>query len=386
MPAVSVDASAASVCKEAFGLPAAPGRTVFICLIALAGGIGFARWLEHRSCDIHTGHLAAQKVTIVAHVDGRIERLVAGAGERIEKGQEVVTLSNDQLETRFSECEHELAELQAELQQAQAKVQVELTWRSKNLDSEIFDTRLQLAECLQEKFTQNLTMLAWQDIAMDEEYISSTQSNTEIFRSLFDEREKPDEQRITAMLRQEAARNAVEVYAAQIELCEKRLDSLSTIKSNLPDQLRHAMGVDVAESRLQQKTTELEQLDRQRRQLALRTTALGTVGVFQYQPGDHVSVGAPIVEILDHDQLYLEVAIPSKQVSSVTAGQEVELMFPGRQRRTGIIKEIPPQTMACSHEMAAQGEDSLVLVQVTPCGKLWPELPIGSAVEVIVPK
>jgi len=94
------------------------------------------------------------------------------------------------------------------------------------------------------------------------------------------------------------------------------------------------------------------------------------------QPADPVAAGEALVMILDRDRPFVEVEVPSQQVKRIKVGQTVRLEFAGEER-TGRVDAIAPQA-----QRRDQSSDSWITVRITPAGKLWPEVPIGSAVSV----
>jgi hypothetical protein len=57
-------------------------------------------------------------------------------------------------------------------------------------------------------------------------------------------------------------------------------------------------------------------------------------------------------------------------------GDQVCLLFPGRERRQGLITRIPLRATLPT----GVDEDARVELRIEPTGKLWPMLPIGSQV------
>ena len=109
------------------------------------------------------------------------------------------------------------------------------------------------------------------------------------------------------------------------------------------------------------------------------------VGVFHKEVGDHVAAFEPIVQLLDEEQPYLVVQIPSSRISDFSPGTLVDLKFPGRKAGKGRVVEIPPQTSAIPEE-GATGPETKIAVHVDPVGTLWPNLPFGSIVNVRRPR
>jgi len=261
-----------------------------------------------------------------------------------------------------------------------------LSWRLKELNSEILQTKLKAAELLRDRFSGELGDVAWQDFLDDYDSASGTPHRDKIFQTVFVGSGLPDETRVRAILRLEEARNAAEAFAAQLELCETRLAELQTLKRTLPAEIRRAAGIQVATARLAEAEAQLELLETERERLTLRSASFGTVGVFRKQAGERVSAGETIVELLDTDQRFVVVVLPSQQVAGLAAGTEVDLGFPGGEKRKGRVRRIPVQTAFANGNLAGDNSPAMVPLQIDSADKLWPDVPVGASVDVIFGK
>jgi hypothetical protein len=105
------------------------------------------------------------------------------------------------------------------------------------------------------------------------------------------------------------------------------------------------------------------------------------VGVFHKEVGDHVAAYEPIVQLLDEEQPYLLLQIPSRQISDFPPGTLVSLKFPNGAVGKGRVVEIPPQTTEIPGNGTA-GSETKIAAHIDPVGMLWPNIPFGSVVEV----
>ena len=71
---------------------------------------------------------------------------------------------------------------------------------------------------------------------------------------------------------------------------------------------------------------------------------------------------------------------PSEKLSKIAEGDEVSLRFSGGEERIGIVQSIPPQT----GKTLAGNHDDRIAVRIEEFRKLWPNVPIGSTVEVLL--
>ncbi|MCR9233976.1 HlyD family secretion protein [Gimesia chilikensis] len=356
-------------------------RALVILMIALVGGVSCAQWVRGLRVDSYVGSLQAPKTIVTARTDAVIQKMHVAEGQTVDSEDIVVTLFDRSLEKTWQVKQQQLAALEAELEQSKAKTEVELALRNKEIESEVFQAKLKSSQYLKEQYIHQITNLAWQDFLQDYDSISSSGSNEEVFRSLVYESRLPDENRITAMLRQESARNSAEVFAARVKLCEEQMAELKALQRKLPQQIRLAMGVEVIKNRLEQVKNELKQLETQREDLQLRAGRYGTVGMLEKEVGDTIQKGAPILELFDKDHPYLLVEVPSRKISLFEEGTQVKILFSGDLKGKGVVRKISEQAVR-----KTGSSESLILVHVEPAGPLWPELPMGTTVDISLEK
>ena len=92
-----------------------------------------------------------------------------------------------------------------------------------------------------------------------------------------------------------------------------------------------------------------------------------------------MSAGEVMLKILHTDRRYILVLVPTGRVNEVQLGMTVGLVFPGNEFYRGKIANLPMLA-----EQDTIGGQSYAPVRVAPVGKLWPEIPIGSQVSVII--
>lgn len=364
--------------------PAPPIRVFLAVLVALGGGIGLVRCLDDARRDSVTGYLHAERVPIVADRDAVIQQIVAAPGTVVQAGSPLITLADDSLQQEIADKQQEFAALQTELEQAKAKAEIELAWRTKELDEAVFDTKLRSAGFLKDQLAYQVENFAWTSFIENRGNLRAAVEPDSVFRSVtFEDSVTPEESRMRAMLRQGHAQNALEVNSVQVEICDKRLKELEQLRIELPEKVRRAVGVDVAESRLVRAAEELENLKSRQDTLTLKASAYGTVGIYHAQPGEKISAGSPLVELLDPDRRFVIAHVPTDRLGEFTPGTEVRLEFGDGNVRNGRVRDIPPQAQSFG-QLTATPEDNqaVLLVRIEPSGKLWPELPIGATVKI----
>ena len=358
------------------------GRIGLIIGLALIAGTGFAWVLGWSGERAHRGSLQSRTTLVKSNCVARIREVSVKPGQSVSPGDALVQLIDVQLEERLIGKRREIAELEAEVSRARVSAEVDFAWRRRELQSEIFETQLKESAFSQEKLNKQVEQLAWKDhLSNSDTNVSPVVAEVDHpFTSIKRELHLPDERRLQAMLREDAAAASTETLATQIALCEQRLKALATLEKDLKSKIRSASGVDVAEARLNGARLELASLDSQLKELTITSPTYGIVGDVRIQPGDRVPNGDALIEILDDIQPHVVAQFPSAEASRLRHGSKVNLIFPSHGQRIGIITEIPPQTTS-----VAGASESFVGVKIEPAGKLWPKLAIGSNVKVLLP-
>src|SRR5690606_2906512 len=83
--------------------------------------------------------------------------------------------------------------------------------------------------------------------------------------------------------------------------------------------------VSVAEARASAATTALELNDARLVRHELKSPMRGTVLDVNFEPGEVVGAGAPVVTLADTRQPYIDVFVPQGQISAVKVGQAAKV-------------------------------------------------------------
>lgn len=367
----------------ATGSPVAP-RTVssarFVVLAFVAGccGMGVASWLDGRARPAFTGRLLAHTVSVTAGRSARIVQLPAATGATVAPGDTLVVVADDRLDARIREQELEVKELEADAARVTAAADVELQWRQRELQAELFELQLKAAGFLQEKINRQVEQIAWQERLNAIQSWSEDDQQGQFGRLL--QAGFPDDGRIQAMLREDAAASASEAIGVQLGLCEQRMGEIRKLSQELEGKIKVSAGVDLAQQRLARARDDLAMLQQQRDGLKIASPGYGIMGVPQRQAGDIVQPGETIVDLLDPERRFLIAEVPSSAATEFSLDAKVSLLFPGGEQRTGVVRELPPQT----DQPTGRTQESFLEVRIEPSGRLWPAVPIGTRVDVSV--
>jgi multidrug resistance efflux pump len=350
-----------------------------ICLASLLAGAGFAFWVERHGEVRFDAYLQAHTTPVTAEHPGRVAALVKHEGDRISIGDPLLSLTDGQLIEQIVAQKDEVAHAEIHLQHCLAEADLDLQWRTNEIDQRIVDYQLRSAGFLKEKYDFELQKSMLSDMLASNQTAALNDADT-MFKAFVVEGGMPEVERMTTALKLETVVNATDVSSAQVEICDQQLQRLEGIKNTLPATVRRKAGVDSAEAALARSKSMLERIEARRTELTVPSTAIGKVGIYRVHVGDHVEPGQTIVELLDDSRRHLRVEVPSSQISSLALSQGIDVTFPGGAKRTGRISRIAPQAIPTDTNM--HGVDSLILVHVEQTGELWPDLPIGTRVDV----
>jgi multidrug resistance efflux pump len=346
-------------------------RALVLAVLALAAGITATFWFERVRYERFTGYLQARLHPVTAPRDARISEILVSSGAAATAGQPLIRLKDEAIDECLESKQRQIESLEIELAQSQARLEVELEWRRKNILELIFEAKLKCFRAVRQEAPTpppsefNAGRSGW--AAAPARTIS---------------RKHPLIERTIARAHGDAdANDSVDVTDSEVRLCLDHIQELERLNHELPEKLSRSMGVDLVESRLARAQAELARLEGQKRELTLVAESSGIVGVFQKQPGDYVATHEAIVQLFDEEQPFLLLQVPSSRIASFAPGTIVELRFPGGQKGKGRVDGIPPQTSSTTAENGTAG-DATIAVHITPVGPLWPSLPFGSVVDV----
>ena len=358
--------------------PASTRNFWLIALLSLTAGSAVAISIAGRQPTRYAGRIEAQTSLVNAVHTGIVADLLVEEGDRVSLEDSLASLTDPELEARIKAATAQVSVRTSELRQAEASAEIELTWRVKEIDDAIVSTELKSADYLKEKYDWELERSMWADVISSNE-TAMFEAAAPAFQSIVLKSRLPSDQRMNAMLKHETADNAVAVSEVQVEICQEALGRLQRTKERLPEQIRQKSGVAVAGERLAQAQAELARLESRREQLVVRSNAVGTVGLFRARRGDSLQRGEPIVEILDEARRWVVASVASSAVPSFAPERVVSLTFPGGLIRTGRVVAVAPQA---DHNVIDLQQDPRVSVRIEETGAAWPNVPLGSRIDV----
>jgi len=277
------------------------GLMVLVIPVAIGGYVVLDRWVWHGGLPDGliqaNGRIEGDHVTVASKFPGRIQQLLKREGETVESGQVLIRLDDAQIRSKVEQAKHAAEALEAQVQASH------MTLAVLNLDVPL---AIERADALVAKAKAAV------DKAVSVE--KEARSDAQRFRDLAAKDEASIQQRDQAAMRWEVAqkevvssRSALTQAAkelAQAELGWKRIRAKESDVSALERQRDQAYAVlDEAESVL--------------KDLTITAPTSGTVTTRMVDVGEVVAAGAPLLELVDLDRLYLKVYVPEVQIGKL---------------------------------------------------------------------
>ena len=384
--------------------PASVARTLTLFVCALMIGCFVVYALNRNTSLPIVGVLAADTTSLRVPTDARLVTSRIVAGDEVFTGEILLTLEKTVHLEQIAVQERTVARLQKELDDAETRSAVELKWRTQALETELTEirTRAELLRQIGDReerlstlddemfpddgvLSDDVTEDSVQTVSSGREMSSArSRVNTLLFisgrtdLSTF-ETVKADTPTFSELksVPQDDVQNTL--LQAEVDGLRRRGQRLEQLKKELPDQVRAVAGVSRLAVQLVTAEDILSNMRRVSRQVDVLCPSYGTVSQVNFRVGDQMERGEELAKILHTNRRFVIVRAPTRRLHELQPGSEVRLAFPGHDDCAGIVQDVP---------MLAEGEsssgESHVSVRVEATGRYWPELPIGSQVDVFL--
>ncbi len=274
-------------------------RTLMTAALALlgsaalgcAGGNGASR-------IVASGHVEATQVRVSTKVGGRLETLAVAEGDRVSSGQELGRI--------------DAIDLRLELQQATAQ-----------RDQAAAELRLQLAGARKEDIAELEAQVA--SVGVD---LVDADRNLQRMQSLLDHGSGTTKGRDDAQARRD-------MTAAQLEA---KKEALARLRAG-----SRAEEKDAARARLAAAEARIAQLDQQIKDAVIASPLSGVVTEKIAEAGELLQSGAPLVEVTNLADAWLNVYVPEADLGRIRIGQDAEVTTDGGEKRKGRVSYVASQ-------------------------------------------
>ncbi|NOT59112.1 MAG: HlyD family efflux transporter periplasmic adaptor subunit [Acidobacteria bacterium] len=276
-----------------------------------------------------SGRIESDDAAVAAKTSGRIRTITVREGDAVKAGQVIAVIDDEQIKAREDAAQSAVTQAEAKVLQAQQQISV--------LQAQLEQSRLTVTQSRAD--AEGRVSQAQAHVAAAEASLARAQADydqarydKEKFTTLAEQgdvSEREGRQAVTA-----AETNKAVVLAAQRQV-EAARGALVAAKANLDNpairsaeaaaieqQIRQAQSaVASAQAEVARERAKLEEARTNRRDLEITAPIDGTVATRSAEPGEVVAAGAPIVTLVNFNQVYLRGFIPEGEIGRVRTGQ-----------------------------------------------------------------
>jgi HlyD family secretion protein len=311
-------------------------RVAMVAVVVLLGLAGLALWrfvlapprLPPGVLAV-SGRIEGDDAAVAAKTSGRIREITVREGDRVEPGQVIALLDDEQVrareqqamaavrqaEARVRLAQHQIAVLEQQLRQSELGVdqaKADAQGRVNEAEGKLAAAEAQLAQAeasyAQAKWDREAAMRLFKRELIAEQEARRAESNEDAQAAV-----------AAASRRQvEAARGALTAARANLVNPAIRSSQAAAVQGQI---LQAQADIAAAQAEAERARAQLEEARANRKDLHVIAPFAATVATRTAEPGEVVMAGTPIVTLVNLEEVYLRAFVPEGQIGRVRVGQ-----------------------------------------------------------------
>ncbi len=276
-----------------------------------------------------SGRIEGDDSAVAAKTSGRIREISVREGDRVEAGQVIAVLDDEQIrareqqamaavrqaEARVRLAQHQIAVLEESLRQSRLGVdqsRADAEGRVNEADGKLAAAEAQLAQAeasyAQAKWDREAMTRLFKKELVAEQEAQRAQRNEEAQAAI-----------VAAQKRQvEAARGALTAAKANLVNPAIRSSQVVAVQGQI---LQAQADIAAAQAEAERARAQLEEARANRKDLSVIAPFNGTVATRTAEPGEVVMAGTAIITLVNLAEVYLRAFVPEGQIGHVRVGQ-----------------------------------------------------------------
>ena len=276
-----------------------------------------------------SGRIEGDDSAVAAKTSGRIREITVREGDRVEAGQVIAVLDDEQIrareqqamaavrqaEARVRLAQHQIAVLEESLRQSRLGVdqsRADAEGRVNEADGKLAAAEAQLAQAeasyAQAKWDREAMTRLFKKELVAEQEAQRAQRNEEAQAAI-----------VAAQKRQvEAARGALTAAKANLVNPAIRSSQVAAVQGQI---LQAKADIAAAQAEAERARAQLEEARANRKDLRVIAPFNGTVATRTAEPGEVVMAGTAIITLVNLAEVYLRAFVPEGQIGRVRVGQ-----------------------------------------------------------------
>lgn len=281
-----------------------------------------------------SGHVEATETRIAAEAGGRILTLSVKEGDRVQKGQPILTLDTRDAQLAIDRAKAERAAAEAQLRLVQAGARVE-------------DVRQAQAQIETAKT----------EVAAAKTELDAAETDLARFETLLKNNSGSRKQRDDAAARRDLARDRVASTESRVKTAE---ETLARVRAGARRE-----EVDAARARVETVNAQIAMLEKGLGDATLTAPIGGLVTEKLVEVGEVIPPRAPALVIVDLDHAWADVFVPEPTVPQIKLGQAATIFTDaGGNGLTGTISYISPKAEFTPRNVQTAEERSKLVYRV----------------------
>jgi HlyD family secretion protein len=300
-----------------------------------------------------SGRIEGDDSAVAAKTSGRIRQITVREGDRLEAGQVIAVLDDEQIRAREQQAmaavrqaeararlsQHQIAVLEEQLQQSRLGVgqaRADAEGRVNEAEGRLAAAEAQLAQAeasyAQAKWDREAMTRLFKKELVAEQEAQRAQNNEEAQAAI-----------VAAQRRQvEAARGALTAAKANLVNPAIRTSQVAAVQGQI---LQARADIAAAQAEAERARAQLDEAQANRKDLNVVAPFAGTVATRTAEPGEVVVAGTAIITLVNLGEVYLRAFVPEGQIGRVRVGQPARVYLdsaPARPLEAEVIR-IDPQ-------------------------------------------
>jgi HlyD family secretion protein len=264
-----------------------------------------------------TGVIDGNEVIVSPQMTGRIVNLTIDEGSVVKKGDLIAELDNKELEAGLSAAKANVSSLEAQVTEANHNY----SWTSNQTDASVSEAQARVTSAKAQLEPAHAQL--WRD-----------QADLKRMQQLFDKGEVSAQERDHAeaavrisQANVTALEQAVNAYAATVDVAQANRQQVPARKS----------AVSTMMAQLEQALASEAQMTTQLGYTKIYSPIDGIVSVRVAKQGEVVSIGSPIVVVVDINHLWVRASVEESYADSIAFGQKLTVVLPSGNKIEGSL-------------------------------------------------
>ena len=293
-------------------------RSILLIVLLLAAGAGLYAYKRMAPpALVLTGIVTTNDVIVSAQIAGQIGHLLVAEGDPVKKDQLVAVIAPDELKADTAYFAQNVEGMSSQIRESEAALR------------------------LQERQTVDQIRQAESTLASIEAQADAAAADVEQARLTYTRTQNLSRQNVVSAQELDAARNSQAAAQAKLDALKKQVEAqratVALARSSAEQTAVRRSQVQTSEHMKQAASAQSAKADVRLRYTEIHAPIDGMVDVRAARVGEVVSVGQPIVTLINPDDLWVRADVEESYIDQVRVGDKLTVRLPSGVEREGTV-------------------------------------------------